>query len=133
MRKIYVEKSIIDYLSENDLIISKSKLGGDDNDWLIYIPLPPSIDKIMILGTHSGTWSIITDNRGFVSIRCTIADNDIKYLVAANTDIDPELFVKNKDIYISYATDKKYCLVALSSSVDTKYDIVFDEMDYCEA
>lgn len=82
MRKIYVEKSIIDYLSENDLIISKSKLEGGDNDWLIYIPLPPSIDKIMILGTHSGTWSIITDNRGFVSIRCTIADNDIKYLVA---------------------------------------------------
>lgn len=135
MRKIYVEKSIIDYLSKNNLSIYKDKLNPDknDNEWLIYIPLPSTIEGIMVIGTYSETWSTVVKSNEFVSIKCNITDKEIKYLVCTNVNMNPELFVKNRDIYISYANDKKYCVVALNSSSETEYDVIFDEMDYREA
>ena len=135
MRKIYVEKSIIDYLSKNNLSIYKDKLNPDknDNEWLIYIPLPSTIEGIMVIGTYSETWSTVLRSNEFVSIKCNITDKEIKYLVCTNINMDTELFVRNRDIYISYADGKKYCVVALNSSYGKEYDVIFDEMDYREA
>ena len=133
MRKIYVEKSIVEYLANNKISINKNKLNSDKNEWLIYIPLPSPITHIMMLGTHSKTWSVIAKSHEMVAIECTIDGDEVHYLLCTNTDIEPELFVRNRDIYISYATNKKYCLVALNSSSGVEYDVIFDEMDFREA
>ena len=133
MRKIYVEKALVEYLVNNKISINKNKLNSGKNEWLIYIPLPSYIQNIMILGTHSETWSIIAKSYEMVSVKCTIDGDKVKYLLCTNTDIEPKLFVQNRDIYISYATNKKYCLVALNSSSGVEYDVIFDEMDFREA
>lgn len=130
MRKIYVEKALVEYLVNNKISINKNKLNSGKNEWLIYIPLPSYIQNIMILGTHSETWSVIAKSHEVIAIKCTIDGDEVHYLLCTNTDIESELFVKNRDIYISYATNKEYCLVALNSFYGTEYDVIFDEMDY---